>query len=201
MRIIYDIEIKKAIADPKNRIHGIEYCDGWHDHAGMGISCIAAMDMETKRSYMFMDDNMPEFGQLASRADLLLGFNNIAFDNPVIRANEIMMQDIKCYDLLVEIWRAAEGVTTWAGSKTAGYGLDDMFEALTGKRGKIGHGAHAPVDWQNKMYGNLTNYCLNDIWMTFHLLEFVEKFGYLTNPKGGNPISIKYPKYPSKMEK
>ena len=42
--LIYDIEIIKAIPSKNGeRITGIEYCEGWKDHANMGISVIGAM--------------------------------------------------------------------------------------------------------------------------------------------------------------
>lgn len=201
MRIIYDIEIKKAIAPAKNRIHGIEYCAGWHDHENMGISCLAAMDMDNHRPYLFMEDNLNEFKILASRADLLIGYNNIHFDNQVIRKGyDIQILDEKCYDLLAEIWRAAGLGTKWAGSHYNGYGLDDVYQAQAGKKGKTGHGAHAPIDFQNKNYGNLINYCLGDVWLEWWLAKMVETFGCLTDPKTGKTLHVRTPDKPTELE-
>ena len=156
--IVYDIEIKKAIAGKNDELlDGIEYCGGWHDHSNMGISCICAYDYRQDRYRTFCDDNMAEFQALACDADLLVGFNNIGFDNKVIRANGLfdiksnvsgsIDFDAKSYDILREIW-VADGLSPeFHYPSHIGYGLDNVVQCNFGF-GKTGHGAgrhHRPI--------------------------------------------------------
>lgn len=63
--VIYDIEIIKAVPDRKfPRSEGVEYCAGWDDHAGMGVSVIGAYDYFTGRARVFCKDNFDEFRNL-----------------------------------------------------------------------------------------------------------------------------------------
>jgi len=86
--LIYDIEIKRAIAiNGVPERPGIDYCFGWDDVEGMGISCVCAYDYWQDRYRVFMEDNLAEFNALAVMRVPLVGFNNIKFDNAVLMAN------------------------------------------------------------------------------------------------------------------
>jgi hypothetical protein len=86
--IIYDLEILRAIPDRNGRRdEGIEYCEGWHDHANMGITVLGVFDYAEDRYRVFCLDNNQEFTNLVSeRRPLCVGFNNIRFDNAVLSA-------------------------------------------------------------------------------------------------------------------
>lgn len=63
--IVYDCEIKKAILGKKETaIEGIEYCKGWGDHAGMGVSVTGVYDSGENRYRVFCDDNAEELYDL-----------------------------------------------------------------------------------------------------------------------------------------
>lgn len=182
--MIYDIEIVKAIP-PKHYselIRGIQYCAGWHDHAGMGISVIGAYDHVEDTYRVFCADNFSAFQDLVDARDTVVGFNSIAFDNEVCRANGLDVPDEKSYDLLVEIWRAAGLGPTYRHPTHAGFGLDAVCEANFGLR-KSGHGALAPVDWQIGKIGSVIDYCLNDVRLTKRLLDHVLCARFLVNPR------------------
>ena len=127
--IVYNCEIKKAIRDSRGGYiqPGIEYCAGWHDFENMGISCTCAYETAQHRYRVFCDDNMRDFQSLIDRADTLIGFNNIAFDNRMLRANGIEIKDQKCYDILAEIWEAAGLTRYFQYPSHIGYGLDEMI--------------------------------------------------------------------------
>ncbi|CAB4223480.1 hypothetical protein UFOVP1670_72 [uncultured Caudovirales phage] len=194
--IIYDIEIKKAIPDRNGkRLDGIEYCEGWQDHANMGISVIGCYDYVEDRARVFCDDNMGDFYDLCDSRDLLVGFNNIPFDNAVIDANhggKIMPED-RCYDILREIWIAAGLPPTFDFKTHGGYGLDAMCERNFGTK-KTGSGALAPVDWQQGRIGRVIDYCLNDIMLTKQLLDnIISGHQPLVDPKTGKPLFPRIP--------
>lgn len=186
--IIYDCEIKRGIpARGEEKIPGIEYCKGWGDHRGMGVSVTGVHEHATGRTRVFCDDNVDEMLELMARADLLVGFNNIGFDDKLLGATFEDFNDITTprYDLLSETWRAAGLKPSWGSPKThGGFGLDAMCEA-NWEVNKTGHGAMAPVDWQRGNIGKVIDYCLNDILMTLMFLNAAIRGDAIINPKGG----------------
>lgn len=189
--IIYDIEIDKAILGKNESvIEGVEYCDGWHDHAGMGISCIGVYDYVEDRHRVFFKDNIVEFIKLCVNRDLIVGFNSYNFDNKVVEATFRSLVSfyeldfsVKTYDILRNIWQSLGLNPDGFNPKThGGYGLDACCEANFGIK-KSGHGAKAPIDFQQGKYGSLVDYCLNDVRLTKKLFDHIQKYGYILNPK------------------
>ena len=172
--LVYDIEIEKAIPSRlEQREAGIVYCDGWHDHANMGITVIGAYDYADGRYRVFCRDNFSDFLTLTMSRFPLVTFNGIAFDNEVIRRTcGFDLSERPNYDLLVETWRAAGLSTLFAGTTHMGYGLDAMCERAFGLR-KTGQGALAPVLWQRGQIGQVIDYCLNDVHLTRLLFDRV----------------------------
>lgn len=195
--IIYDIEIAKAIPSPNSYCEkGIKYCGGWSDHARMGISVIGVYDYVEDRYRTFCADNSDEFTALWDNRDLCVGFNNIPFDNAVIRATKDAdwqcPDDVRCYDLLREIW-IASGLEPEFNRKThGGVGLDAVCERNFGAK-KSGNGALAPVDWQRGKYGTVIDYCLNDIRLTKKLFDLVLSGKPVINPKTGAELMLRMP--------
>ncbi|WP_175992395.1 ribonuclease H-like domain-containing protein [Burkholderia vietnamiensis] len=183
--LIYDLEIAKAILGRgEDRVDGIQYCDGWHDHAGMGISVIGAYDYAESRYRVFCADNIVEFLELCDARAPLVSFNGIGFDDKVINAyaktaihgSVAMPREPFRYDLLAEIWRAAGLDPTFGGNSHTGYGLDATCEVNFGIR-KSGNGAHAPIAWQQGRVGEVIDYCLNDIRLTKRLFDHAVVLG------------------------
>lgn len=191
--LIYDCEIEKAILGKKeSKIPEIEYCDGWHDHENMGISVIGALEYNTGRSRVFMEDNMEEFEQAINETDFIVGFNNYSFDDELVLATtgvEIPKQ--KTIDLLVAIWAAAGLGPKFQYPSHAGYSLDAICDVNFNIK-KTGHGAFAPVDWQQGRIGKVVDYCLNDIYMTELLLTACLK-GPIKCPKTGKELYVEIP--------
>lgn len=190
--IIYDIEIEKAIPTKSNLYsEGIEYCDGWHDHAGMGISVVGVYDYLHDRYRVFCKDNADELAALIERADRVIGFNNRSFDDKVLSVNwGLVVLPAQSYDLLVEIWAAAGLEATFNYRTHGGYGLDQMAFANLGER-KTGHGSIAPVEWQRGNIGHVIDYCLQDVRLTKRLIDLVSASGQLINPKDNEPLQIR----------
>lgn len=191
--LIYDCEIEKAIAGRGEKLQGIDYCQGWRDFEGMGITCIGAYDYEEDRYRMFLKDNFSAFGELLERHEVIVGFNSIGFDNRLCFANGLIVPQEKSYDLLVEIWKAAGLGDHFAGPDYTGYGLDAMCEANFGLK-KSGDGALAPVQWQRREFGTVIDYCLNDVRLTKRLLDKVLENSQLMSPKEtGRVLTLAHP--------
>lgn len=186
--LIYDCEIVKAVPSKKEAvIPGIEYCEGWNDHAGMGISVICAYDYVERRFRVFTKENWSGFADLLERSDVLVGFNNIGFDNKLIRANGVTPNgsewERKSYDILAEMWEASGLSRTFQYPTHAGFSLDNTA-MLNLREGKTGNGgAMAPVEWQRGNVGMVIDYCLQDIRLTKGLFDRIISNGGLRSPK------------------
>lgn len=194
--IIYDIEIVKAIKNKNDQpIEGIKYCDGWQDHANMGVSVIGCYDYNDDRYRVFCEDNFSDFAELIESDDTVVGFNSIAFDNAVIHASTITeIPRDKSYDILVEIWHGAGLSENFKYPSHVGFGLDACCLANFGTR-KSGHGAMAPVDWQRGKIGSVIDYCLNDVKLTKQLLDLIIERGEIIDPRNHNKtIKVRKPK-------
>jgi len=196
--LIYDCEIIKAIEDKRHpKQEGIEYCDGWQDHANMGISCVCCYDYDTGRYRVFLNDNDEGWDLLQyafnHNSGPLVGFNNIGFDNKLLRANEFVVDDSHCYDILQQIWVADNLTPEFHYPSHIGYSLDAVLSANFPNLQKSGHGALAPVLWQQGRLGQVIDYCLEDIRLTKKVLDKILKTGRLLNPTNGQPLKIPRP--------
>lgn len=164
--IIYDLEIKTCIPDPnKPNDPNYRYCKGWEDYSEMGISTLCAYDILTKRYHIFCDDNRDKFQQLVDRADFLVTFAGLKFDNNVLGACwGIYMPKKKNYDIKVH-FQGSPG-------RVPGYGLESCCKA-NGFLLKTENGALAPKFWQDGKIGTVIDYCLNDVYMTRRLMNNV----------------------------
>lgn len=197
--LIYDIEIKKAIPSKnKPRLEDIDYCEGWTDYGNMGISVVCVYDYATDRYRVFTDSNKDEFFLLLDSSDVIVGFNNIGFDNNIINTCWDMMPEDKCYDILREIWAGAGLSPDFNRETHSGYGLDDVCGVNFGLQ-KSGNGAMTPVEWQRGLYGNVIDYCLYDVKLTKLLLDKIISDGYVRNPKSpGTIIEVRKPVFHKK---
>ena len=190
--IIYDIEIRKSILGKnETKIEGVEYCEGWDDHANMGVSCLCCYDYVEDRYRTFMEDNMEDFALLVDARDVIVGFNNKNFDNKVLayegtdppeQALEYLNK--KSYDLLAEIRAAGGG---WCS-------LDAMIKANGLAAGKTGNGALAPQWYQEGRIGKLLDYCTADVWLTKKLMDLVLQDKVMYSSKTGQVIKLRKPK-------
>ena len=197
--IIYDCEILRAIpgeapftgiAQPVE--DGIEYCKGWRDFAGMGVSIIGVYDYVEDRYRAFCEDNFDEFEELVRSRQWLVGFNNERFDNELLNCNVTDMPQERTYDLLQELWRA-DGLGPDFDRRThGGYGLDATCAANFQLK-KTGHAALAPILWQKNKVGTVIDYCLNDVKLTKRLLDLVLTREPVRNPKRNGFLTLRHP--------
>lgn len=195
--LIYDCEIIKAVpVDYKNQalIEGIEYCEGWKDFDNMGISVIGAYLSWEKEFIAFTDElnidksskvlPLSYFQDALNKADILVGFNHLSFDNNLIKANNFEIPStIRHYDILVEMWNAVGLGTEFVYPHSAGFSLDQTCK-VNGIGEKSGTGANAAILWQRGKYQEVIDYCLNDVKLTLELLRNIqENDGWILNPK------------------
>ena len=171
--VVFDCEIVRTVPGQGwERLPDVEYCAGWHDFAGMGISVVAAIDFgEHARPRLFLEDNKDDLAELFARRRWVVGWNSQKFDEPLLTACwGVEVEPERSYDLRAEVLKAA-GILEAPGRHASGYSLDACARANLGWRnGKTGDGAMAPVLWQHGQYGQVADYCLNDVFLLARLL-------------------------------
>lgn len=192
--IVYDIEIWKAIPTDEPPVPGIQYCEGWNDKANMGISVICVYDYIVSTYYTFTPHTGFEgFQNLINMADLVIGFNSESFDDQVCGFNNIQVKT--GYDILRETY-IAKGLNPYPevfGPEYRGYGLNALASA-NGFGNKTGHGALAPVLWQQGRKQEVIDYCINDVRLTKELMDRIIAGKPLIDPVNGQNLYLRKPK-------
>lgn len=184
--VVYDAEIKNMVPNEKgDRIPNVQYCDGWTDYFGMGISVLCVWDSKYNVYRCFEDNNKHKFDRLVQKADYLVGYHSIGFDNPLIQACwRIHMPKERVYDLKDVIMRKEVGGTGKITLRElTGLSLAKVAKA-NGLYPKLEHGLMAPALWQQGFVSDVVNYCMHDVEMVVGLLRKMA-FGQLVNPFDG----------------
>lgn len=163
---------------------------GWKNFTGMGIS-YACAHLEGPDEYrLYGEANIMDLVRDMGRADLIVGFNILEFDLPLLSATvERVYKPIppdywnqitaKTYDILADIREAL-------GTKFAkGWKLDQVAESNLTCR-KNGDGALAPGLWKDGKHVELCSYVLQDVYVERSLWEHVLAHGFVKN-KFANP--------------
>ncbi len=201
--IIVDVEIQRTIEETPG---------GWEATDRLGVACAVVYEYRTNRYRIYGDtaDDLERLRKRILQADRISGYNIWAFDFPVIWSSPKAMwlqysrrgasdpdapAELRhCWrcgnDLLRRIWQA-QGLDpdTYAQESHGGWGLDAVCRQLF-RRGKIDHGAHAPHLYQAGRWGELLNYCLDDVQLTKMLVDFVDHYGYIVSPKTGAQVFL-----------
>ena len=173
--LIYDTEIIKMIPPKSGELDpDLEYCAGFDDFANMGIALIGVHDYCFDQYRLFSKDELGDFQALVDYHDIVVGFNNIRFDNQLLAANGVKIPEDKCYDILVEMF-------SQFGGRRFGCTLGDVARVNFGAQ-KSGSGADAPKLWQQGFYGKVSDYCLHDIRLTKKILDRILRQGWIINP-------------------
>jgi hypothetical protein len=122
---------------------------------------------------------------LVNSRNIIIGFNNDRFDNNVCKANSILIQQAKSYDL----WKAV--TNTQPPGQRFGFSLDNLLK-VNGLETKSGLGADAPRQAQQGEWGKLINYCMDDTRKEVQILRLACN-GMLKNPKNSEYMKIKLP--------
>jgi hypothetical protein len=180
--VVYDCEIKNCVGD---RVNGKEIT--WETHELMGISVACLFDYQTGDFSVHLEDNLDELAARLNRADLVVAFNHINFDNRLLRGSGLDLKpdsELKNYDMLVES-RLSIG---WTPNKPfpKGCRLDDHLEATFGKKHmKTADGAEAPKMFQRGELGKLISYCLADVAREKKLFEKIWTTGEIRTATHG----------------
>lgn len=182
--VIYDCEIARCIPN-KEPSPDLEYCQGWKDFPGMGISVICAYSSWQERYHIYLEDNLAEFQALINQAEEIIGFNSIAFDDQLCSANGLNVKTT--YDLLCHVRVAAGMPPDYVKGKTrGGYSLEQLARVNLGY-GKSGKGELAPELWQRGKRGQVIDYCMGDVSI---LKKLYQQRSRLLDPTNGKILTL-----------
>lgn len=192
--ICFDVETRKwsSDLDPENKENGWALL---REGKG-GASAICLYDSQEKWCYTYDDHSVNAAAKHLETADLIVGFRSEAFDVPVVEGLVGRKLRIKQhYDIYVEIARAnaERGVVGGKGDFT----LSAVSKRNIG-RGKIDHGSNAKMLASTGRFGQLFNYCLDDVHLTYNLFARICRDGGLIN-LGGGFLPLKVPEYIAKI--
>ena len=127
--LIYDAEILKMIPprDERDRDLTLDYCEGWHDHKGMGITCVGFGSREDDWIWSAANeaDDLSEHFAVDCP---IVGFNSRSFDDRLMGAHGVSVRTD--YDLLEEVRLAAGFSAHWQSvPKGFSYKLDAIARA------------------------------------------------------------------------
>lgn len=179
--LFFDLETRLHASDlnPNDREAG---WDALRDGEG-GVSALAIYDTSTNWCHLYDDHSIEAAALHLEKADALVGFASKTFDVPVVEG--LIGRKLKInyhYDILHE---AVAVYAMSGGRRTRGdFTLDTVCKRTLG-RGKIDHGAHAKQLAIEGRFGELFNYCLDDVHLTYDLFEFIREHNGIIGPSKG----------------
>jgi len=170
---VFDLETRLYAIDldPENEEHGWELLR----QGKGGISALVIYDSEMNWTYLYDDNSILAAAKHLESADLVAGYFSEKFDLPVIEGVLGRKVAIKHhYDVYTEISKAnaQRGIVGYKGDFT----LDSVCQRTIG-RGKIFHGSNIKTLIAEKRFGELFNYCSDDVHLTYDLLKSIGKNG------------------------
>lgn len=181
--VVLDVEIRKAILGrDEPPIAGIDYCGGWRDFENMGIACVCTYDTATHLTRVFLASNLEELQKYLDAEVATGGFNTFGFDLKLLAHHGIKVDHAQHYDALAEIWKKCGLDPGRFEPRThGGWSLDAIMQGTFGLA-KSGHGAMAPIWWQQGKRGRVVDYCARDVWLEAKLISHMLAGGTIRAP-------------------
>lgn len=150
--IVFDIETSNTFQD----------IEGSRDASKLDLALVGVYEKKTDQYTSYIQDELPQLWKLLENADMLVGFNSISFDLPLL--NKYYPGDLSTIphlDILVEVHEAL-------GRRV---GLQSLAEG-TLKAKKGGSGLQSIEWWKNGEVEKVRKYCLKDVELTKKLFEY-----------------------------
>lgn len=154
-----------------------QFCHGWTDFSGMGISCVTTFSTIEARAHVYLRDNLAELIESIRAHDHVVTFNGDRFDIPLLRANDIMVH--QHIDLAKAIWSAC-GIANGEHPRNLGLNALCLANRIAGK---TGNGANAPKLFQDGCFGQLIDYCLGDTIALLRLWRSIQDRNGFYDPR------------------
>lgn len=177
--VYFDLETQRSFGD----------VGGAANKDKMGISVGVAYSTRTGEYHVFGEDQADDLVEMLVKADLVVGYNHLYFDYPVLQGYTILdlISSTVNLDMMVEV------------EKLLGHRLKlDAIASASLGTGKSADGLDALRWWQEyKKTGNtepmmkIAEYCCYDVKVTKEVHEYGIKNGFLKyNDRSGNPTQV-----------
>lgn len=155
----------------------VEEAGGWKAAKSGEAGLAAAITVDSSGRVRIYDAaTIEDLAVEVEDADTVVTFNGTGFDLPLIAAVAGRSVRPRCHiDLLSVVTR---------GIKEKGWTLDEICQRTLGY-GKSKRGAMAPALAKAGRWGELFDYCLQDVYLTKELYEFIKANGFVVAPGGG----------------
>lgn len=177
--VYFDLETQRSFGD----------VGGAKNKDKMGISVGVAYSTRTEKYHIFGEDQTDDLVDMLIKADLVVGYNHMYFDYPVLQGYTIL--DLPNQTVNLDMMIEVEQIL---GHRLK---LDALASASLGT-GKSADGLDALRWWQEyKKTGNkepmmkIAEYCCFDVKVTKEVHEYGIKNGFLKyNDRNGNPTQV-----------
>ena len=177
--VYFDLETQRSFGD----------VGGAKNKDKMGISVGVASSTRTEQYHIFGEDQTDDLVDMLIKADLVVGYNHMYFDYPVLQGYTIL--DLPNQTVNLDMMIEVEQIL---GHRLK---LDALASASLGT-GKSADGLDALRWWQEyKKTGNkepmmkIAEYCCFDVKVTKEVHEYGIKNGFLKyNDRNGNPTQV-----------
>ncbi len=157
--VVFDVETQ----------HSFEEVGGRENLADLKISVAVSYDSRTEACHVFRESELGLLVQQLSRSALVVGFNLLQFDYPVLQPyTDVRLRDLPTLDLMHWIMQK-HGVRI---------GLNNLARATLGAP-KGGHGLDAIRWYREGDWDRLIQYCEKDVLLTRDLYLFGKQHGYV----------------------
>ena len=160
MKLVLDIETQQSFKD----------IGGKPNLSLLKISLVGIYRYDNNQYYAFMENELDRLGELLQKSELVIGFNLIGFDYPVLQSylKNINFSGLKTLDIM-------DVAQKYLGYKIK---LESVAQGSLGS-GKAGSGLDAIKFWKANKIDDLKKYCLKDVEITKDIYEYGVKNGYI----------------------
>ena len=167
----------------RETIHSANDVGGWNNKGDMRMSVGVTYSSKSNEYIAYPEKKVEDLIKQLASADLVIGYNHISFDYPVLEGYHPFLLADKCIslDLMVSIEEKI-------GHRIK---LESVASATLGA-GKTAQGLDAIRWWREGKYREVAEYCCYDVKVTKLVHEFGAKNGYIKyDDKYGNLQSKK----------
>lgn len=135
---------------------------GFDNVPAFGLSILCTYDTESGKYRTWMEHNIKELESILLAQDLIIGFNIMRFDYPLIQQFfDTVLEELPTFDMMLEVMELI-------GKRLS---LDNLAKTTLGTQ-KQGNGKLAVQWWKECELTQLENYCRTDVKVTKELFEY-----------------------------
>lgn len=170
--IVFDIETK----------HTFDEVGGFEFREKLGVSYVGVYSYKQDRYFGFFEEELEKLEKiLITEKPLMIGFNSINFDNPVMQVYmpSLDLRQLPQLDMLREV------------EKILGHRLKlDSLAQTTLGYGKSGDGLDAVRWYRQGKLQELAQYCIDDVAITKELYDYGARHGRIFYMTGGEKTAV-----------